>query len=384
AALLAAGAWLQLASYYGWPVSTTHSIVGAVIGFGLIHGGVDAIYWGKIGQIVASWLLSPLLGAVLSFIIFNFLRRHIFYNMHPTRQAKRLTPFIVFSVITTLCMVGLVKGLKNLQLNLGVYEGMALSMGIGAFCALISLLLVRRIPDVCPTTQTIQIRDPQVFYSFAKVRKHLARIESSTFGDIQDDVAHMLSETDRLERKAREVSDLQPATSEFHNVERIFAALQIISACFMAFAHGANDVANSIGPLAAAVAILVEGGLPGDASIPIWILALGGAGIVIGLATWGWRVVDTIGRRITELTPSRGFSAEFGASTTILLASKLGLPISTTHTLVGAVLGVGLARGIGAINLTLIRDIMMSWIITLPAGSIMAIFFFYVLKFLFG
>jgi PiT family inorganic phosphate transporter len=281
-------------------------------------------------------------------------------------------------------MVGLIKGLHNLNLHLSAAQGVWISAGLGLVASGISWILVRKIPESAAPADQVLIRDPQVFYSMAKLRKHLGRIQGATSGDIQHEAARILKDVDELEQQARDHSDLQPSTSEFASVERIFAALQIISACFMAFAHGANDVANAIGPLAGAIAILFSGDVSVSAPIPIWILALGGFGIIIGLATWGWRVIETIGKKITELTPSRGFSAEFGASTTILLASKLGLPISTTHTLVGAVLGVGLARGIGAINLSLIRDIILSWVITLPAGSLMAIVFFYILKFIFG
>jgi phosphate/sulfate permease len=167
-------------------------------------------------------------------------------------------------------------------------------------------------------------------------------------------------------------------------VERIFVPLQILSACFVAFAHGANDVANAIGPIGAAIDVLKTGSVALEAPIPLWLLTLGGVGIVVGLATWGWRVIETIGKKITELTPTRGFAAQFGAATTVVIASKLGLPISTSHVLVGAVLGVGLARGIGAINLQIIRDIMVSWVITIPAGAVMAVLFFYVLRAIFG
>lgn len=384
AALLAAGAWLQIASYFGWPVSTTHSIVGAVLGFGWLQGGVEAVYWGKITHIVASWLLSPLMGAVLAYLTFSFLRRQIFYSLHPTQAAKRLTPILVFCCITLLSMVGLIKGLHHLNLHLSPSEGGAISASLGAIAACISWFWTRNIPEVSLPQGEARLQDPQIFYSMAKLRKHLGKIEGSTSGSLQEKASTLLHEVKELEEQARHQESQQSAASEFASVEKIFAALQVISACFMAFAHGANDVANAIGPLAGAIAILFSNDVSVSTPIPIWILAMGGLGIVTGLATWGWRVIDTIGKKITELTPSRGFSAEFGASTTILLASKLGLPISTTHTLVGAVLGVGLARGIGAINLFLIRDIVLSWVITLPAGSLMAILFFYLLKFTFG
>jgi len=151
----------------------------------------------------------------------------------------------------------------------------------------------------------------------------------------------------------------------------------------VAFAHGANDVANAVGPLAAAISILRTGAVAAKSTVPLWVLGLGGIGIVIGLATWGWRVMITIGKKITELTPTRGFAAEFAAATTIVLASKLGIPVSTTHTLVGGVLGVGLARGISALNLRVVTNIVISWVVTIPAGAVGAIFFYFILKAIF-
>ena len=166
----------------------------------------------------------------------------------------------------------------------------------------------------------------------------------------------------------------------FTNVEKIFGVLMIFTACGMAFAHGSNDVANAVGPVAAVASIVSTGVVAQESALPVWVLLLGAIGIVIGLATYGFRVIRTVGRRITELTPSRGFSAELAAATTVVIASGTGLPISTTHTLVGAVLGVGMARGIGALNLQVVRNILMSWIITLPAGGILAILFFFLFK----
>ncbi len=176
-----------------------------------------------------------------------------------------------------------------------------------------------------------------------------------------------------------EASDAQ-RTFEFAKVEGIFGWLMILSACFLAFAHGANDVANAIGPVAAIVDITQTGVIAAESDVPIWILLLGGAGIVIGLATWGYKVIETIGSKITELTPSRGFAANIGAATTIVLASRLGFPISTTHTLIGAVLGIGFARGAGSLNFKVIRDILMSWLITIPAGAGFAILFYYIIR----
>lgn len=321
ASLLAAGIWLQIASYYGWPISTTHSIVGALVGFGAAVGGIEALYWGNVGFIATSWVMSPLFGGILSFGIFNFLRRQIFYTNRPVEAAKRVTPSIVFGVVFTLTAIMLYKGLTHSGIHLNFLESISISALMGLAGALISKGCLRGI---------------------------------------------------------KEQQDKESV--EYAIVEKIFGYLQIMSACLMAFAHGANDVANAIGPLAAAISILTTGAISEYAAIPAWISALGGIGIVVGLATWGWRVIETIGKKITELTPTRGFSAEFGAAVTILIASRLGMPISTTHTLVGSVIGVGLARGIEALDLRTIRYIFISWAITVPAGALITIALFYLTK----
>jgi PiT family inorganic phosphate transporter len=191
--------------------------------------------------------------------------------------------------------------------------------------------------------------------------------------DVASEIDSLLAKTSSVTRASSSRANLGSSRPEFRRTERIFIYLQILTACFIAFAHGANDVANAIGPLSAAVQTAQHGLVAAKAAVPLWALLLGGVGIVIGLATYGWKVMETVGKRITELTPSRGFCAQFGAATTIVIASKLALPISTTHTLVGAVLGVGLARGIGALNLSTVRDIAISWVITIPIGAALAI-----------
>lgn len=316
ASLLASGLWLQIASYFGWPVSTTHSIIGAVVGFGLIVGGFGSIMWAKIFSIMASWVISPLLGGAVAYLIFMAIRRRIFYQAHPIRAAKRTTPWITFWIFFSLMVIIFFNGLEGFEVQLSFRWLILGACGVGFLAALISYFCVKKIPE---------------------------RQEG------------------------------------FEEVERIFKYLQIIIACFMAFAHGSNDVANVIGPLSGIINVLQGKALVGR-SVPIGLLLLGGVGIVVGLATWGWRVIDTVGKKITQLTPSRGFAAGFGATLTIMLASKLGLPISTTHVLVGAVLGVGFARGIGAINLNVVRDIAISWIVTVPVGAILSITFFYCIK----
>lgn len=370
-ALLAAAGWLQLASYYGWPVSTTHSIVGAVVGFGLIAGGWEAIYWDNIAMIFASWLLSPILGAVISFLLFSALRRTIFFAASPLREAQRWTPLLAL-VVTAMLLFFILEGTSAVDRlsswSLFLVSGLAAS----SVALIVHLAMKRFIPaSIAQRGDSSHHLATEIDAELAKVKKHLDRVHQMAKKEARYHASLLLDEVHYMRESLQRRT--QPATGEYEAVEKIFAILQTLTACVMAFAHGANDVANAIGPLAAAHAAIVSHGVVLSAPIPSWALAMGGIGIVIGLATWGWRVIETIGKKITELTPSRGFSAEFGAATTILLASRLGLPISTTHTLVGAVLGVALARGLGALNLATMRDIILSWLVTVPVGALLAI-----------
>jgi len=326
AALLAAAVWLLVASYYGWPVSTTHSIVGAIVGFAAVGIGMEAVMWGKVGTIAMSWIISPLTAGVIAYALFMSVQKLIIDTADPFANAKRYVPVYIFMVGFIISLVTMFKGLKHVGLDLTTMQAYLFSALIGIGMALVSKIFINRI-------------------------KH----EPSEDKDFH-----------------------------YTNVEKVFAVLMIVTACAMAFAHGSNDVANAVGPIAAIVGIVESGGeIAAKSALPIWVLLLGGVGIVIGLVTYGHRVIATIGTNITELTPSRGFAATLAAATTVVVASGTGMPISTTHTLVGGVLGVGLARGIGALNLRIIRTIFMSWVITLPAGAGLAILFFFILKAIF-
>ncbi|MBL7021252.1 MAG: inorganic phosphate transporter [Nitrospinaceae bacterium] len=313
-ALIAAALWLHIASSLGWPVSTTHSIVGGVVGFGIIAGGMDVINWGKIGQVVLSWVVSPLMGGFVAFIVFKFINRNVFSKRNPLAYAKNLLPYMVFIVFVILSNAMVYKGLKNLHLDLSFIQALVISLMVGSLAFVVTKILVKKIP-----------------YNASW--------------------------------------DLQ---KQFHETENAFKYLQILTAFYVAFAHGSNDVANAVGPLAAVVAILKDGQVHMKVAMPTWILGLGGGFIVFGLMIWGAKVMATIGEKITEITPSRGFAAEFGAATVVLICSKMGLPISTTHTLVGSVIGVGLARGLPTLNLGIIKMIVISWISTIPFTAIIS------------
>ena len=384
AALLAAGVWLQIASYFGWPVSTTHSIVGAIIGFGMLYGGMEAIHWPKVGQIVSSWVISPLLSATISYFTFRFLLHKIFYKKNPLAETKKLAPMLVFIVFTILTLTLVFKGLKNLNLDLPLGEALFYAIGVGILSAIVTGFLVKRInvpeEEVSGSLHQLQYQEK----SLNKAKKHLRRVQDVADGPVQKEINTLLEEMETLEKRLEQERGLTTDSPALNQVEKIFIYLQILSACFVAFAHGSNDVANAIGPLSAVVQTINSGTVAFQSQVPLWALALGGMGIVAGLATWGWRVMETVGKKITELTPSRGFTAEFAAAATIVLASKLGLPISTTHTLVGAVVGVGLARGMGALNLNTVRDIAVSWVVTVPAGAFFAMFFYEILMAIFS
>ncbi|ADI37665.1 putative phosphate permease CT_962 [Waddlia chondrophila 2032/99] len=382
-ALLSAGAWLQLASYLGLPVSTTHSIVGAVVGFGAVVGGIDAIKWVTVFKIVASWVISPLAGGVFAYYFFCFLRKKIFYSFNPVKAAQRITPLLVFLVAVIMTQIVGLSLIDKAAISISVKQALLFSIFLGAVSAAISYFFVQRMTVPQRDTEQRPQYGPEIVHSLHKATKHLMQVKSSSSGELHSDIACLLDKMENISSGISRKIEQTVSHSEYAAVEKIFSYLQIITAALMAFGHGANDVANAIGPLAAAVGTLTTGVIAMQLAIPSWILALGGGGIIIGLATWGWRVIETVGKKITELTPTRGFVAEFCAATTILVASRMGMPISTTHTLVGSVLGVGLARGIEALNLGMTRDIVISWVVTVPAGAGLSVCIFYVIQWIF-
>mgnify|MGYP001213392810 CR=1 FL=1 len=320
-ALLAAGTWLLLASFMGWPVSTTHSIIGAIIGFALVSVGSEAVDWDSVQGIVGSWIITPLISGIIAYYIFISAQRLIFNTESPLQNAKRYVPIYMFITTMVIALVTIKKGLKHVGLHLTGVDAWGWAIAVSAMVMIGGYIYIGK-----------------------------------KFSSRKDD-------------------------HSFAGVEKIFSTLMVITACAMAFAHGSNDVANAIGPLSA-IASTIEnmGEITTKSTIAWWILPLGGFGIVFGLATMGHKVMATVGTGITELTPSRGFAAQLATATTVVLASGTGLPISTTQTLVGAVLGVGFARGIAALNLGVVRNIVVSWVVTLPAGALLSVVFFYVIQ----
>lgn len=330
-ALFAAAIWLAVASYLGWPVSTTHSIIGAIVGFAAFGVGVEAVHWNEVARIVGSWVVTPALSGFIAYMIFMSAQKLIFDTDNPLNNAKKYVPIYMFFAGFIMSLVTIKKGLKHIvssgDITISATEAYLYAAVVGVIIAIVGKYFISRI-----------------------------KIDLEADKEMQ-----------------------------FNNVEKIFAVLMVITACCMAFAHGSNDVANAIGPLAAVVSIVQnDGEIASKAALAWWILPLGAFGIVMGLALFGHRVIATIGKGITHLTPSRGFAAELAAASTVIIASGTGLPISTTQTLVGAVLGVGLAKGIAALNLGVVRNIVVSWVVTLPAGAILSIACFFTLKAAFG
>lgn len=392
AALMAAGTWLLIATWASWPVSTTHSIVGAVVGFGVISLGMEGVEWGKVGLISMGWVVSPMISGAIAYILFGLLLKLVFYKRDPVRAAQKVTPYLVVMVILVLVGVTTYKGLKPFWKAQGldafspsfVAVLLTVCLVLGVISFFISRKLIKRIAPAESAAAPAMV-GAEVSRSLAKALMHLKRVRNSSEGEVKTRAARLLEEVEEVQEETRKLEVANADSEDMRQVEKIFVILQVLTACLVAFAHGANDVANAIGPLSAAYQSIREGVIQAKATTPAWALLLGGTGIVVGLATWGWRVIQTVGKKITELTPSRGFCAEFAAAITILAASTLptGLPISTTHTLVGAVLGVGLARGINALNLKTMRDIIAGWAITIPAGAGLAILFYLLLKSIF-
>ncbi len=325
AALISAGIWVNVATYLALPVSTTHAIVGAVVGFGIISVGAGAVTWSKIITVAVSWVVSPTVGAIIGGSIFFFVEKKIMSAKDPLRASQRYAPFLIFLVIWVLILSVIFKGLKNLHLEFGFFPTLLLTIPCAAVIGVLGRWWIR------------YQANPEHIHPYGH--------------------------------------------SGYSPVDRLFAQLQVLTACYVAFAHGANDVANAIGPLAAIFSVVKTKAVVLKVEVPFWMLFIGGLAVGGGLLAFGTRVMQTIGKNITEITPVRGFCAEFGAATTILVCSRLGLPVSTTHVLVGSVVGVGIMRGMGALDLRILKNIGLSWIVTLPFTILLSMLLYKLLTF---
>jgi PiT family inorganic phosphate transporter len=312
AALLAAAIWVTISTYYSLPISTTQSIVGALIGFGVVAAGVSSISWGMMIEIGESWILSPLIGAALAFFIFFIIKKVIFDSEKPLESTKKVVPFFSFTLMVVI-LFSIFKSIEHTDLPpVPVFIALFITLVVGIVAAVISYIFVNRYKP----------------------------------------------------------KEIKTEYEQYKSIEHIFIYLQLVTACYVAFAHGANDVANAIGPLVAILDILEFNAIVPGAGVPVWIILLGAIAIVIGLSTWGYKVIHTIGQKITEITPTRGFAAEFSTALVVLVCSRLGLPVSTSQVIVGAVIGVGFAKGIVAVDLKVIRTILASWILTVPISAV--------------
>ncbi len=315
-ALLAAALWVSFATWKSLPVSTTHSIVGAMIGFGIMAGGFSVINWGKLGAVVLSWVISPVFAMVIAFLMFKTIVKFILSKKDPFSQALKLAPYFISIALFVVILSFLFKTPLGKRLALGTPLALLVALALALVLGFMAVQILR---------------------------KFIKRTNLS-------------------------------------GEEEVFRKIQIGTSCYVALAQGANDVANAIGPLAVIYFLVKTGSVGAKVPVPVFLLFFGGIGIACGIGMAGHRVMDTIGRKITTLTNTRGFSVDFAAATTVMIASKMGLPVSTTHAAVGGVMGVGLARGIEAVNFRIIFQIILYWVLTVPAAAITSIVIFKILQ----
>lgn len=317
ATLLAASIWITFATWFAWPVSTTHSIIGALVGFGLFAVGPQAVNWNKLIGVVISWVSSPVFAGFTAFIFFKFIHRFILSVDESEKATVKIGPVFIGLTFFLVVMSLLLKSPLGKVLEIELAEGLLYALTAAVISGALGFLFIRK------------------------------------------------------------------AVAKGYKVEDVFRVLQIMTSCYIAFSIGANDVANAVGPVAGILGIIKSQSLQYKVQVPVNLLAMGGVGIIIGMATWGYRVIGTVGSKITELTNSRGFSIDFAAATSVLIASKMGMPVSTTHAVIGAVCGVGLARGLDAVDFRIVKRIFVSWIATIPAAAITCILLYKLFMWLF-
>jgi len=376
--LLAAAVWVTTATYFKLPVSTTHAIVGGVVGCLLLVGGPAIVRWSKVGEVIASWVVTPAMAGLLSYTLFTIIRARIIRTDDPIGATRRYGPVAIGLVFFVLSLVILYKGLKNLQLDLDAPQALVLSTVIACMAGLFGWMLIRRSPTHRVDEKTLEKaresrHKERIADGLDRAERGLAAAASVSPDDLREEIDEIRERVGSLAESLGPVARARSREPRYFAVERVFAGLQLVSATCVAFAQGANDVANAIGPFASIRQQFVNP--DASAALPVWVLLMGGSMIAVGIATWGWRVMQTVGHEITALTPTRGYAAEFACATTVLVASRLGLPVSTTHCLVGAVLGVGMARGVDSLNWKVMRLIVASWVITLPVSAVLAVIF---------
>ena len=400
----ASGIWLTIATYFKYPVSTTHSIIGAIVGFSLAYGGTNAVVWEKIGMIVASWIISPLLAGLFAMILFYLVKKYTFESVNPIKMTLRIFPILTFFTFLINGFFIFYKGTPALDLdNTELWVGIVCAVSLGSVTSIISWFWY--VPRV---KNRLRIRNSDLSSSNStnsnnetiSLNEAISRNEATSLNDtefyegnltleeeMEDEIVYKknISISQNINRLKGYVKSLE---NKKHNdkimklhqnanvfdskSEKICSSLQVITACFSAFAHGANDVANAIGPFAAIYAIYVNGDLDKKSEVPAWLLTIGGTGIVVGLATWGYKIIDRIGKELTKVTPSRGFVMELSAATTVVIASRTAIPVSTTHCQVGSVVGCGLVDGKKNIDWYILKKVIFSWIITLPVAGLIS------------
>lgn len=324
--LFAGAVWITLASIMGMPVSITNAIVGGLVGVGAIMLGLHDIHWQTVGYIAISWITSPAIAGVLAFLLFISIKRTILGNENPFRSAKRYVPAYLFLVGIVLSLMTVLKGMDHFHIHRNIFSSIVIVIVSAFGVVLAGLYAMKR----------VQLK--------IKLNRH----------------------------------------TQYLYIENMFSVLMAFTACAMVFAHGSNDVAIAVGPVTGVVSLVMEGHAMSDGYVLTIMMLSGCFGVILGLFMYGRKVIATVGSAITTLTPSRAFAATLAAASTVVVSTSTGIPVSATQTLVGAVFGVGLARGIDALNLNVIRNIFLSWIITIPAAAGLATLFFYLLKQIFG
>jgi sodium-dependent phosphate transporter len=408
---LASAIWLTVATYLKWPVSTTHSIIGAIVGFCLAYGGTEAIVWDKIGFIVLSWFVSPLVAGAFSFVLFKVIMKYVFESQNPFRNTQRIYPILTFVTFFINSLFIIYKGSPQFDLDdMPFWQCFLISFGIGTFTACISWYIylpyaVKKVERFFGTEESSIENEENVELNVRSISyRNVMRLEGDNEAEtntyevtVESNLDDYIEENENVEenenfvynseisldenidnsnevtlrlRKRKEneqVEELHSRAAEIDpKSDKLCSWLQIFTSCFSSFSHGSNDVANAIAPLATIYAIYQTDEVSRNSVVPIWILALGGVGIVFGLATWGYKIINRIGRDLTKISPSRGFIIELAAATTIIIASRSEMPVSTTHCQVGSVVGCGLTGGKKNVKWSLLRGILFSWFITLP------------------